>query len=109
MTQKKNLFLTKPEEAKKFIEWLRESCNRYKFVRFIKYAASTEEEMNKKVSNSGFRIYGFKFPLGKEGYSIVTERAERDKKSVIGSKREVDNFWENLSSELSAYELLSVK
>jgi len=54
---------------------LGEFCDKYDFAHFIRIKPDTEEEINERLerAHENFRVYGFKFPLGKEAYCIVTD------------------------------------
>lgn len=95
-------------EARQFVGNLKELCDRYDFARIFQHTSSTEEEINRRIKSNGARVYGFKFPLGKDEYSIVTQSEEGSKESVITSKRKVNEFWAELTLELKSNLQLSL-
>ncbi len=92
------------DKARGFVEWLRGFCSRYEFIYFMGSEAQTEEGINSMIKDGIFRVYGFKFPLGKEEYHIITDPVKGNKESIIDSKRKVNEFWKKLTSELTQYE-----
>ena len=91
-----------------FVERLKRFCSRYEFVNFEQVEADNKEEIDErlKAAGCGEGVYGFKFPLGKEAYSMKVRSVSGNKESVTAYKRDVNRFWAELAAEVMAYETL---
>ena len=98
-------------KAKDFLKRLEYFCSKYDFVSLMDGEPKTEEQINDAMNDrryrEKYRVYGFKFPLGRDESYIVADRLEDDKEIVIDAKRKVNRFWKELTYELSALEVLN--